>query len=172
VVKPICLLLPLISVLGCSEVEFGTVTGVVTIDGEPAPEVMVTFRPVDGRRESIAVTDARGAYELHYSLQRMGAWIGAHNVSLSTLELRPGKQGVRVAQEETIPARYNVDTELTADVVAGENVFDFALSSDGEIRLPDFLGPQPIEFEDESNAADETDVLEPGPDSEDGDVDR
>lgn len=61
----------------------GHVTGVVTIDGQPASGVDVTFAPLDGGRSSSATTDANGRYDLVYSTSAMGAKLGMHKVKIS-----------------------------------------------------------------------------------------
>ena len=45
--------------------DLGTVTGVVTVDGEPINYATVTFMPTQGRA-SVGLTDADGAYKLVY----------------------------------------------------------------------------------------------------------
>ena len=126
--------------VGCqSKVEFGTVEGIVTMDGQPITDVSLTFTPTDGRRKSIAITDPDGWYELHYSTGRMGAWTGEHLVTISTAEWSEGDDGLHVTREETIPAMYNTDSSLIVNVTDAENIINFDLFSEGEIRLPDFV---------------------------------
>lgn len=74
-------------------------------------------------------------YELHYDRKSMGATVGQHKVVIQTgggdVE---GDYGA-VAREK-IPAKYNVDTELVANVQGGTNTIDFPLESGGEIIQP------------------------------------
>jgi hypothetical protein len=42
----------------------------------------------------------------------------------------------RRLRAETVPARYNTKSELTANVKRGDNVINFALESGGEILEP------------------------------------
>lgn len=72
---------------GCSrEPERGPVSGVVTLDGKPLPDVMVVFVPdpefgTAGPR-SLALTDKEGRYVMYTDKDENGASVGAHRVSL------------------------------------------------------------------------------------------
>jgi len=121
--------------LGCGGgpgVDVGTVEGTVTLDGAPLPDATVTFQP-QGGRASIGITDASGHYELIFSRDAKGAVLGKHTVSITTLQEGDADEGVEAVPEK-VPAKYNSKTELTKDVVAGKNEFDFELSSEGEIE--------------------------------------
>lgn len=124
---------------GGDQPELGTVTGTVTLDGEPLPGVAVVFQP-DSGRPARGKTDANGKYELIYIRQTKGTKIGANRV-----EIAPSEEG-EVEEEETgdeenpdaakpksgkrvVPARYNVNSELKVDVKPGANTFDFPLES-------------------------------------------
>ncbi|QDS86924.1 hypothetical protein EC9_10990 [Rosistilla ulvae] len=102
--------------------DLGLVTGVVSVDGAPVESLLVTFVPDNGRPSS-GVTDAQGQYELNYIGDSMGAKVGHHKVQISTLDIgEPNRP-----KKEMLPSKYNTQTELTADVKAGENKLDFAL---------------------------------------------
>lgn len=133
--------------VGCSsrgdQPELGTVTGTITLDGQPLAGVAVVFQPDNGR-PSRGMTDAQGKYELTYIRQTKGAKVGPHRV-----EIAPSEEGEVEEVEEAeggdgeeqqaspkpksgksaVPARYNVKSELKADVKSGANTFDFALES-------------------------------------------
>jgi hypothetical protein len=101
---------------------FGAVRGRITLDGKPLARAHVGFVPMNGGRGSSGVTDATGNYELKYIRDVMGAKIGTHRVSISTAHDRARKT-------ETVPARYNVKSTLQKQVVAGDNVIDFDLTT-------------------------------------------
>ncbi|WP_417391838.1 hypothetical protein [Gimesia sp.] len=111
---------------GSDQPDLGTVTGVVTMDGQPLSNVMVSFSPENGR-PSIARTDEAGNYELGYLAETKGAVIGKHTVSITTPQENPTPPGQ--VYKDPIPAKYNSKTTLTADVKAGDNTFDFQLES-------------------------------------------
>jgi hypothetical protein len=126
----------------------GEVTGQVTMDGKPLPNAMVIFVPKEGGATATGVTDANGNYKL-ISLDRTGALIGSHTVSITTVkkaeEAPPevssdsaeyAKQAMARASDyndavvrEPIPARYNSKSELVKGVEKGSNVINFELKS-------------------------------------------
>ena len=55
------------------------VTGTVTRDGKPVPNLFLNFRPTKGR-PSWGITDERGHFTLHYDKSRDGAVPGLHTV--------------------------------------------------------------------------------------------
>lgn len=128
----------------------GSVTGQVTMDGKPLPNVLVTFVPEGGGRAATGTTNAEGQYQLVY-IDKPGALIGNHKVSLTTLTQAQGTASGEMSEEEyekaamaamnasaydqatvkeTIPARYNTQTELIREVKAGKNVIDLELTSE------------------------------------------
>lgn len=138
----ICLL-----IAGCSgsDVRLGQVRGRVTMDGQPLPNVVVTFTPVAGGVASTGVTNAQGEYELVCSLGK-GALIGQHRVSVRsqapaagpTREIRSDDPAYQYGGEESqavapppekIPARYNVNTQLMFEVKPGSNTINLELTS-------------------------------------------
>lgn len=142
-----CLLL-----VGCGDggPSLGTVSGTVTMDGEPLPNVSVTFTPVAGGRGSTGKTDANGQYELMFT-DRKGALLGEHKIALRTIREASSAAGAEMSSDsaayeaqatggtqadydaatttEPIPAKYNTATELTKEVKAGSNTIDLELTS-------------------------------------------
>jgi FlaG/FlaF family flagellin (archaellin) len=116
------------------------------MDGKPLANALVVFSPVAGGRSSTGKTDAGGKYELSF-IEGKGALLGSHKVSVTTLQEAAqavvevssddpayAQQGSAADYEkalvkETIPARYNTETELTKDVTAGSNTMDLELTS-------------------------------------------
>lgn len=104
------------------------------MDGKALAGVMVSFYPEQQGRISTGVTDEVGRYELIYMEPTKGAVVGAHKVRVTTY--RPNNlhnstegSGSRPKVTESIPARYNAQTELTATVKPGDNLIDLQLSS-------------------------------------------
>lgn len=129
---------------GCGGVgdqpDLGQVSGTVTLDGKPLSNIVVVFQP-DSGRPARGRTDADGNYELTYIRDTRGTKVGHNRVEIApseeeddpiaeeadpdTLEFkRPAK-----SRKAKIPARYNTQSELEADVQPGENTFDFELTS-------------------------------------------
>lgn len=131
--SPIWLLVFLVALTGCSggvgdRPDIGRVSGVVTLDGNPVSGAQVTFQPVAGR-PSAGETDASGKYVLLYSEGVEGAKVGACTVRISKEDQKFDKDGELLSSKETLPAKYNLETELTETVQAGDNTIDFTLTS-------------------------------------------
>ncbi len=78
------------------------------------------FIPTEGRA-SFALVDESGEYEMLYLRDIQGAALGEHAVRITN--------GSGDPPANTLPARYNAQTTLSALVEPGENTFDFALTS-------------------------------------------
>lgn len=102
----------------------GTVSGKVSVDGNPLPGVVVTFEPVDGGRSSSGKTDEEGNYSLSYNATSKGALIGKHRVMVTTPTDAPDPSG---QNKDPIPEHYNLKTTLEKDVEAGDNSIDLEL---------------------------------------------
>jgi hypothetical protein len=109
----------------------GRVRGLVTLDGKPVPNADVCFLAADGAA-SFACTDDQGRYELSYPVAKgkgAGAMIGKHRVVINTIRPNDGSLPAPAVPPVPIPACYNSQTTLTADVKPGENEINFALKS-------------------------------------------
>ncbi len=126
----VCLLGALFAIVGCggdaTRPPISTVTGVVTLDGQPLENASVMFQPETGRPSS-GTTDKEGRYTLEYSPGVPGAAEGKHTVIIRTLV--PGEDGQPPVSPEKLPARYHDETELEVEVTSGNNVHNFDLTS-------------------------------------------
>lgn len=117
---------------GPAHPDLGTVTGTVTLNKQPLAGAGIVFQP-SGGRPSYGMTDSAGRYALEYAQDVPGARIGRHTVIIRT-RFTGDFPGDPKASPERLPKRYHDETELTADVKAGENIFDFDLTaSPGEM---------------------------------------
>jgi hypothetical protein len=119
----------LVVFVGCStrpadQPEIAPVAGRVTMDGQPLAGVSVVF---ESERSvlSFGNTDADGRYKLSYIGSAKGAGLGKNTVRISTPTMGPTSP----LHKDSIPAIYNTQSTLAADVAKGRNVFDFALES-------------------------------------------
>lgn len=127
---PVCLLSLLIAAGGCGSgpaeelPPLATVTGTVTLDGEPLAGANVMFTPQAGGALSSGTTDDQGRYELRYGAAETGAAIGRHKVRIS-------KHGTGSDTTDAVPEKYNAATTLEREVTEGANQLDFELTTDG-----------------------------------------
>lgn len=132
------------------------VTGTVTLDGAPGADLLIAFTPVGGGTSGAATTDASGNYSIASPL---GAGLPAGNYKISITsqppvddsmaesgdyseeeydggsmnegydQLAEGEQDEYETFKEKIPAKYNTSSELSEEVVAGANQFNFELTT-------------------------------------------
>lgn len=122
--------------LDYSGIELLDVTGRVTLNGEPLAGAVITFED-DQKRTSIGQTDDHGRYRLRFDHARFGCRPGRQIVRITTaksLDEGDDPDGVTdagpSANQERLPARYNTQSELTANVSATNTKHDFHITSD------------------------------------------
>ena len=147
--RPAALLLAA-ALAGCGgggELDVGEVQGVVTLDGKPLPNAVVTFVPKAGGPSGVGKTDAEGKYQL-LTVNERGAVIGEHMVSIVCVPETPAaaesyssddpryaeamakRTNYKQAKPVTkLPERYNLQTELVEEVESGSNEINFELKS-------------------------------------------
>jgi hypothetical protein len=97
----------LIGIAGCrqgDQPDLGLVTGRITLNGDPLPNIELAFQPENGRA-SYGETDEDGYYELTYIRDTKGAKVGTHRVLVRTKSV-------------------DSDTIEPVKVVAGKNTID------------------------------------------------
>jgi hypothetical protein len=101
------------------------VSGTVTFDGKPVSDGDILFVPLDRRLGPDAGKIVAGRYATR-------AKAGKCRVEITALDIGPHTKYVDNSPlaANYVPARYNDESELTAEVLAGgKNVFDFSLQS-------------------------------------------
>ena len=122
---------------GCGKSDMGAVSGVVTLDGKPLQDAFLEFIPTGPTGStSNGRTNESGEYELMFTRDQAGAWLGPHRVRITTRDVKADENGREIWLPEKLPDRYHKKTELTCDVQAGNNRFDFDLKSDGSSPKP------------------------------------
>ena len=115
---------------GCqSEVELGDVRGKVTMDGEPLPNATIRFIPTGGGRSALGRTNAEGEYQMQYSATASGALVGPVRVEITVAEEVEDRRGHTYMSPELVPEKYNVKSELSAEITRGNNLHNFDLQS-------------------------------------------
>jgi hypothetical protein len=111
------------------------VNGRVTLDGQPLHNAFVEFVPAGSTGStSSGRTNQAGEYDLMFSRDTAGAFLGPHRVRITTREVTVDQQQREVWLPEKVPARYNAQSELTREVQPGTNRFDFDLKSEGAAK--------------------------------------
>jgi len=135
----LCFILAIGSLLaaGCggSGEKLAPVEGTITLDGEPLANAKVEFElsaesPSYGKMSGSPAygrTDAKGRYKLKYTPEKDGAPVGKHVVRITTRDTTIDAEGNEVQVPERLPPKYNLDSELTAEVKPGSNNIPFAL---------------------------------------------
>ncbi|MDY3554606.1 hypothetical protein R5W24_003732 [Gemmata sp. JC717] len=109
-----------------------SVSGAVTLDGQPVEGASVSFTPAAGDGGGVGgsygKTDAQGRYALKTVIgDRGGAVPGKHKVTISLS--KPDPKSPEGAEKNLIPAKYNTKSDLTFDVpTGGTDKADFVLT--------------------------------------------
>ncbi len=124
--------LTLLFAIGCNQgPPLGEVSGTITFEGEPVEKATIVFTHVDEGRAAFARTNAEGFYELKFSGGgRNGALLGENAISIETARSGSDAEGNYVEFPETLPAKYNKESEMTREITAGKQTLDFALTKD------------------------------------------
>ncbi len=120
---------------GGDELARQSVSGQVKLDGKPLPSGSIQFLPGEAGGASVTggTVIENGAYAID---GEMGLTPGKYKVSISSAQAGgagPSSEAPGPATapaKELVPAKYNVQSDLTADVKSGAaNTFDFDLTS-------------------------------------------
>jgi hypothetical protein len=136
-VRHLCRLLcvvALASLLGCGHGGRVSVEGTVTLDGRPMEKGQIQFSPLPGSTGPTAGADVvNGKFAIPPS---DGPFAGKFRVQISQVGLTgrkiPNPRGSGMIDEyaQILPARYNTDSRLEAEVTAtGPNRFEYPLTS-------------------------------------------
>lgn len=102
--------------------------GVVTWDGKPAPNAIVTFHAEGGGISAVGQTDAAGRFRLGTFAADDGAVAGNHGVRVETIEVVSVDAEGRLTERSVMPATYEdaKTSGLVAEVTKkGPNQFTF-----------------------------------------------
>lgn len=123
----------LVSAAGCGDGRTaGSVTGKITVKGQPLADIGVSFEPqgAGAGRGSFGRTDASGNYTLKFiDNDQAGAMIGQHQVTFRDLQASAGEDsdaGPMRKQTFRFPPKY-MSEPLTFEVKSGSNQADFDL---------------------------------------------
>ena len=121
-------MLALLSGCGAAEepLEFGEVSGKLTLNGAPLTTAMIVFNRTETGHGGSATADGEGKYVVSDKLPS-----GNYQVLITPAPIKPPNPGepAPVIPPNKIPAKYSspATSGLAADVAPGPNTFDFDL---------------------------------------------
>ena len=120
----------LTTLLGCGGSSQATVSGKVTLDGQPLPSGTISFVPADGATATAGKPIADGAYSVEMPPGPKRVQISATKV-IGQRVVYQGDPNSPVVDDvrEIIPPQYNAATTLTFNATAGSQKQDFELKS-------------------------------------------
>ena len=128
----ICLICTVAAVAsGCDATPDGmaTVTGRVTVNGQPAAAGAITFTPSDGTSQTSGGKIVDGRYEAAAPIGVMRVMIRIPKVVGERKLYDTPDSPIQPIMNESLPPRYNDQTELEIEVHPGETECSFDLSS-------------------------------------------
>ena len=128
-----CVFLFPLAIVGCGSEDTGpelfTVQGTVTFDGSPVDEGRISFRKAEGDQKAYSADIKAGNYSLQMEAGKSTVEITASRPSGEFDTSNPDDPPQPIG-EMYIPAQYNSETTLTADVKpSGDNSIPFDLKS-------------------------------------------
>jgi hypothetical protein len=113
---------------GCSRGRpMGDVQGKVTLNGQPLSKGAVRFVPVNGETQATGGTIQDGSFRVAVPVAKQRVEISANEVDLE--KTPPNANGDQIVMKILVPPRYNIQSELTLDVVAGLNEPEYQLTN-------------------------------------------
>lgn len=122
------LVLALLSV-GCTDNNVGIVSGTVMIDGEPASTGSISFAPTDGKTAPAGGMIEEGRFEVTLPVGTSRIEIRVPRIIGKTKIYNTEDSPIQDIMEESLPAEYNDETELTYDVPPGKSEKNFDLTA-------------------------------------------
>ena len=114
---------------GCQDPNIGIVKGTIKVDGVPAKEGYIAFFPEDGRSSTAGGEIVDGQYEAEVSVGPSRVEIRVPKVVGQTKLYDTPDSEVKSIMAETLPPQFNDQSTLVLDVVAGENIKEYDLST-------------------------------------------
>jgi len=105
-----------LALVGCSKSNMGTVSGRVTVDGEPAKVGSVAFFAVDGRAPTAGAPIVDGQYKAQVKPGLCMVQVRVSKVVGQKKLYDTPTSPVREVWAEALPAKYNDNTQLKLDV--------------------------------------------------------
>jgi hypothetical protein len=115
---------------GCSQgPATATVNGEVTLDGKPVPKGHLQFTPVDGQGQTGGALIADGKFTAQIPVAKMKVEIHAPKVVGKRKAYDTPESPWEDEVAESLPAKYNVTSDITLDVKPGSQDVKYDLKS-------------------------------------------
>ncbi len=115
--------------LGCNSDSMVPVKGKVTLDGVPVDGGAIRFQPKDGNGPTAGAIITNGEYTTTVPLGKMRVEIRASKSIGKRKEFDTPDSRMVDILAEAVPARYNTESTLTADIVNKMGPLDFELTT-------------------------------------------
>lgn len=126
------LLTSMAAALGCGSgtpANRGSVHGMVTVDGQPAKAGAISFSPKDGMSPTAGGEIVEGRYKVDVPLGLSAVAVRVPKVTGQKKLYDTPDSPVQPIMTESLPAKYNDETELTLDVKVGDNEQNYDLKT-------------------------------------------
>jgi hypothetical protein len=123
------ILLSLLVAAGCAPPTTAEVSGTVKIDGQLVKRGSISFYPLDGNSPTAGGTITDGHYSVMVPITTMQVRITAPKVVGRKKLYDTPDSPEKDILVDSLPARYNTESELTLEVKPGKNHKDFELQS-------------------------------------------
>jgi hypothetical protein len=104
------------------------ISGTVKVDGNPVDGSM-TFVPVDGNSQTAGCEIKNGKYSAQVPIGMMKVSISVPVLDYKKKLYNTPDSPTGDMMKESLPARYNAETELTVEIKSGSNQKDWELQS-------------------------------------------
>lgn len=118
------------ALLGCNHGPApATVRGAVKLGGKPIEKGIISFSSLDNTGTPATVEIKQGQYEVHTTAGKKQVQISAPVVTEQRKAYNGPDAPLVDVTAESVPERYNAQTELNLDVAAGSNTKDWELDT-------------------------------------------
>jgi hypothetical protein len=116
------------SLAGCRNDSMAELTGTIKVNGQPLEKGSIAFAPVSGKGQTAGGEVTNGNYSVRVGIGVMKVEIRYPIIAGKKKDYdAPGGKYYNL-YDESLPPKYNNESELTVDVKSGKNQKDFDLS--------------------------------------------
>ena len=123
------LLLATILIAGCGKSHLGVVTGTISVDGTPAKSGSIAFFPTNRKSSTAGSEVVDGRYTAKVALGTAKVEIRVPKVVGQKKLYDTPDSPIKQIMAESLPKKYNDETELKLDVQPGKNPQDYDLKT-------------------------------------------